>query len=84
LSSTGASDGLSRKYCVTPLGSELRCGTSEPGTAAMASMSSRNRAVRMLVSWRQANRIQPTNPSLGCSTELSSFVGCRLALPEST
>jgi hypothetical protein len=56
VSSTGARDGLSRKYCATPFGSELRCGTREPGTAAMASIRSRNSAVRMLVSWRQKKR----------------------------
>jgi hypothetical protein len=56
LSSTGAAVGLLVKYCVTPLGSELRCGKSEPGTAAIASSSSRKSAVRMLVSWRQKKR----------------------------
>ena len=56
LSSTGASSGLSVKYWITPFGSELRCGTSDPGTAAIASSSSRNSAVRMLVSCRQKKR----------------------------
>src|SRR6188768_672297 len=65
LSSTGARSGLSLKYWVTPFGSELRWGTSEPGTAAMASSSSRNSAVRMLVSWRQNQRRVPTKPSFG-------------------
>jgi hypothetical protein len=65
LSSTGARSGLSAKYCVTPLGSALRWGTSEPGTAAIASRSSSTRAVRIEVSCRQPQRSQPTTPSAG-------------------
>ena len=57
--------GCAWKYWVTPLGSELRCGTSDPGTAAIASSRSRNSAVRMLVSCRQNQRSQPTKPSFG-------------------
>src|SRR6187402_2937672 len=58
---------------MTPFGSELRCGTSDPGTAARASSSSRMSAVRMLVSWRQKNRRYPTTPSLGCAIDGSGW-----------
>lgn len=65
-SSTGKRSALSRSKATTPFGSAERCGTSEPGMAATASSSSTS-AVRMLVSWRQAERIQPTTPSFGCA-----------------
>src|SRR6188474_1337886 len=61
----GASVGLSAKYCATPFGSALRCGTMDPGTAAMARSSSSTSAVRMLVSWRQHHRSQPIGPRAG-------------------
>src|SRR3954470_22409794 len=54
---------------MTPFGSEVTCGTSDPGTAAKASSSSRKSAVRMLVSCRQKNRTCPTNPSFGCAID---------------
>ena len=38
---------------ITPLGSEVVCGTSDPGIAASASSNSSSSAVRMLVSCRQ-------------------------------
>jgi hypothetical protein len=60
--------GLSALNWMTPLGSEVCCGTSEPGTAAKATSSSRNSAVRMLVSCRQKKRRYPTNPSRGFVT----------------
>ncbi len=50
---------------MTPLGSAVRCGTIEPGIAAIASSSSSTSAVRMLVSCRQPHRSQPTTPSFG-------------------
>ena len=55
-SSIGARVGFAALYWMTPLGSELTCGTSDPGMAAIASSSSRNSAVRMLVSCRQKKR----------------------------
>ena len=41
---------------ITPFGSDVVCGTRDPGTAASASSSSSSSAVRMLVSCRQKNR----------------------------
>ena len=58
-SRTAKSSGSSRRNCTTPLGFEERCGTSEPGIAAIASRSSSTSAVRMLVSWRHKKRTQP-------------------------
>jgi hypothetical protein len=55
-SSTGYRSGLLTRNATTPFGSLDRCGTSEPGIAANASSSSRNSAVRMLVSCRQKKR----------------------------
>ena len=55
-SSTLKVSGLLVWYATTPFGSELRCGTSEPGTAPIASSRRRTRAVRMLVSCRQKKR----------------------------
>src|SRR4051812_26539966 len=72
LSSTGARVGLSTKYWVTPFGSLERCGTRDPGTAASARSRSRNSAVRMLDSWRQNQRSQPTTPSFGWVMDAAS------------
>ncbi len=52
-------------YWVTTAGFAGRCGNSDPGTAATASSSSRNSAVRMLVSCVHAQRSMPTGPSEG-------------------
>ena len=57
-------------YWVTSAGLAGRCGNSEPGTAATASSSSRNSAVRMLVSWVQAQRSMPNGPSAGMRDSL--------------
>ena len=58
-----ASVGFSAANCAARAASTLRCGTSEPGTAASASRNSRTSAVRMDVSCRQAHRAS----SSGCS-----------------
>ncbi len=52
-------------YWVTTAGFAGRCGNKEPGTATTASSSSRKIAVRMLVSWVQAQRSIPAGPSGG-------------------
>ncbi|GAB2828201.1 hypothetical protein GCM10027022_19130 [Alpinimonas psychrophila] len=73
----GALLGLLTKYCVTPLGSELRCGTMDPGTAAMARSRSNSNAVRMLVSWRQNQRIHSRGLSAGLVAD--AFAGAGLS-----
>ena len=45
--------------------STASCGTTDPGTAASASRNSRISAVRIEVSWRQAQRASPTGAAPG-------------------
>ena len=49
---------------LTRMGSWIRCGSSDPGIAARARISSRMSAARMVVSCRQAQRSIPTKPML--------------------
>ena len=64
-SRVGAVPGFRSIQAFTASGSLGRCGSTLPGMAARASRSSRISAVRMLVSWRQPQRSQPTAPSRG-------------------
>ena len=71
----GPEVGLSFRYWVTSAALVDRCGNNDPGTAATASINSRNKAVRMLVSCRQAQRSIPRNPSCGSTTSPPAAFG---------
>ena len=46
----------------------------DPGMAPIARSSSRNSAVRMLVSWRHIQRSHPSGPRRGCATSARTSV----------
>ena len=51
-----------------------RCGISDPGIEATPRSNNKIKAVRILVSCRQAKRAKPTAPISGTSTSLSYFI----------